>query len=219
MIVLGIFKYQLEQRLRVERLRTKISSDLHDEVSGLLSGIAMQADVLKAGTSDEKSKFRLQTIAEVSRMAMTKMSDVIWSIDSRKDKVEDLLHRMLEHAEDILQPLNIEYSFEIGKIDRQKKLPVNIRQNLYFIFKEAINNVVKHSKATKVVVELGNQGSRFELKIKDNGAGENISDLGKSKKPGQGISNIKMRARRINALLDIAQHDGFTVKLVMKKFA
>lgn len=220
LLIWGVFQYQLEQRLKVEKLRTKISSDLHDEVSGLLSGIAMQTDVLKEISKDETSKSRLQNIGEVSRMAMTKMSDVIWSIDSRKDKVEDLIHRMQEHAEDILSPLNINYAFEIGKIDRGKKLPVDIRQNLYFIFKEAINNVVKHSKATEVVVQLGNQGQKFELKIQDNGLGKMTqNNAAKSKKTGQGLSNLKMRAQRINALLDIIQQDGYIVKLEMKKFA
>ena len=218
-VLIGIFQYQLEQRLKVERLRTKISSDLHDEVSGLLSGIAMQTDVLKTITNDEISKDRLKSIGEVSRMAMNKMSDVIWSIDSRKDKVEDLIHRMREHADDILVPLNIECIFEIGKIDKQKKLPVEIRQNLYFIFKEAINNVVKHSSADKVVVNLGNKGQRFELKIQDNGNGALEKSTHKSKKTGQGISNLKMRAQRIDALLDIINADGFTVKVEMKKFA
>jgi ligand-binding sensor domain-containing protein/two-component sensor histidine kinase len=220
LLIWGVFQYQLEQRLKVEKLRTKISSDLHDEVSGLLSGIAMQTDVLREISKDEASKSRLKSIGEVSRMAMTKMSDVIWSIDSRKDKVEDLIHRMQEHAEDILSPLNINYAFEIGKIDRGKKLPVDIRQNLYFIFKEAINNVVKHSKATEVVVQLGNQGQKFELKIQDNGLGEMTQNsTAKSKKTGQGLSNLKMRAQRINALLDIIQQDGYIIKLEMKKFA
>lgn len=221
LILYGIFQYQLEQRLKVERLRTKISSDLHDEVSGLLSGIAMQTDVLKSIIKDEKSKTRLKTIGEVSRTAMTKMSDVIWSIDSRKDRVEDLIHRMQEHSEDILYPMNVRYWFKIGKIDQQQKIPVHIRQNLYFIFKEAINNIAKHSNATKVQIFFGNNGSTFELMVKDNGNnnGNGISNHKPSKKQGQGMSNLKMRAQRINARLDIANHDGYTVRLTMKKFA
>lgn len=217
LLIYGIFQYQLEQRLKVERLRMKISSDLHDEVSGLLSGIAMQTDVLKSITKDENSKSRLHNIGAVSRTAMAKMSDVIWSIDSRKDKVEDLIHRMQEHSADILEPVNIRYRFKIGKIDQQQRMPVNIRQNLYFIFKEAINNIVKHSDASKVQIFFGNNGTGFELMVKDNGSGSKHNKS--TKKTGQGLSNLKMRAQRINADLDIVNHDGFTIKLKMKKFA
>ena len=210
-----LFQYQLEQGLKVERFRMKLSSDLHDEVSGLLSGIAMQTDVLQMLAKDENSKQRLKTIGEVSRKAMSKMSDVIWSIDSRKDRVSDLIHRMLEHADDILLPMSIRYDFNVGKIDKTQKLPVNIRQNLYFIYKEAINNIAKHSNASEVSINLGNNGTGFEMQVHDNGNGKAKPSV----KTGQGISNIQMRAQRINARLEINKENGYTIYLKMKKFA
>lgn len=218
----GFFQYTLEQRLKVERIRTKLSSDLHDEVSGLLSGIAMQTDVLQMQLSDEKIRQRIQTIGVVSRKAMSKMNDVIWSIDSRKDKIGDLLHRMQEHADDVLLPLNINYKFDLQKIDRSQKMPVNIRQNLYFIFKEAINNIAKHSSATEVNIRFGNRGNDFELVVEDNGQpGSNLTTDGKNlhKRKGQGLSNMKMRAERINADLQILKEPGYSIQVRMRKFA
>ncbi len=213
--VWAFFHYLLEQRLKVERIRMKLSSDLHDEMSGLLSGIAMQTDILQMMTSDSTSRSRLQIIGEVSRKAMSKMSDVIWSIDSRKDRVQDLIQRMQEHADEMLLPLNISYQFDIAKIDQNKLMPVTIRQNLYFIFKESINNVAKHSNATNVQIEFGNRGNTFEMKVKDNGQ-KFTSSFGKT---GQGITNLKMRADRIKANLSIKQKDGFSILLKMNKFA
>ena len=94
-------------------------------------------------------------------------------------------------------------------------MPVTIRQNLYFIFKESINNVAKHSKASNVNISFGNKGNSFEMEIKDNG--KFISNnFGKT---GQGITNLKMRASRINANLNISQNDGFGILLKMSKFA
>jgi ligand-binding sensor domain-containing protein len=194
-VVFAIFKYQLEQQLQVERFRTKLSSDLHDEVSGLLSGIAMQTDVLQMLVKDE-----------------------IWSIDSRKDKIEDFINRMQEHADDILLPLNIHYDLHIGQIDMSQKIPVGIRQDLYFIYKESINNVAKHSNASRVNIELGNVGYHFEMLIKDNGNGQNEAKMNGSNKKGQGISNLKMRAKRIQADLILENNRGYTVQLKMKKF-
>ena len=213
-----IIHYRLEQRLKVERLRMKISSDLHDELSGLLSGIAMQTDVLQILIRDTSSKDKIKKIGEVSRKAMSKMSDVIWSIDSRKDKVEDLIQRMREHADDILIPISIKYDLVVGKIEPSRKMPVGIRQNLYFIYKEAINNIAKHSKATYVLIRVGNTGSNFELIVKDNGIGI-VTDKFPPIKKGQGLSNLKMRAQRIDANLMISKTKGYTIHLVMKKFA
>ena len=217
-VVFAIFKYQLEQHLQVERFRTKLSSNLHDEVSGLLSGIAMQTDVLQILVKDEISQKRIKSIGEVSRKAMSKMSDVIWSIDSRKDRIEDFINRMQEHADDILVPLNIRYDLHIGQIDMAQKIPVGIRQDLYFIYKESINNVAKHSNASRVNIELGNVGYFFEMLIKDNGDADSKSKMKGSSFKGQGISNLKMRAKRIQADLIIKNDRGYTVQLKMKKF-
>jgi ligand-binding sensor domain-containing protein/two-component sensor histidine kinase len=217
-----IFQYRLEQKLKMERIRTRLSSDLHDEVSGLLSGIAMQSDVLLLSTDDPSNKEKLSQIGEVSRKALSKMSDVIWSIDSRKDRVEELIKRMQEHSNEILTPLDIAYRLNVSRLELQQKLPVTLRQNLYFIFKEAINNVAKHSGASIVEINLRNDGNQFIMSIQDNGRGlhrQNGANNG-SKKSGQGLSNLKMRAYRIDAELHIIQNEkGFEVVLKRKKFA
>ncbi|MBK7873421.1 MAG: hypothetical protein IPJ74_23540 [Saprospiraceae bacterium] len=214
------FRYQWEQKLQMERFRTKLSSDLHDELSGLLSGIAMQTDMLQMMDQDETTKSRLRHIGEVSRKAMSKMSDVIWSIDSRKDKMGDLLLRMREHADDILLPLNVQYTFEERRIDPSHKIPPTIRQELYLIFKESINNIAKHSNANRVNIMLQNNDGQFLMEIEDNGKGVAKALNGKAiHHSGQGLSNIKMRARRINAKVEILKNQGYTVSLKMRKFA
>ena len=220
-ILYSIFQYRLEQRLKMERIRTRLSSDLHDEVSGLLSGIAMQTDVLQMTVSNEKNKERLQNIGDVSRTAMSKMSDVIWSIDSRKDRVNELIKRMQEHANEILSPIDISYELKVDRLDLQQKLPVTLRQNLYFIYKEAINNVAKHSGASKVTTILKNDGNQFVMSIQDNGNGiRNGISSNSLKKTGQGLSNLKMRAYRIDAILEIKEREpGVEILLKRKKFA
>ncbi len=209
-------QYQLDQKLKVERIRTKISSDLHDELSGLLTGIAMQTDILASIVDNPNNRERLKKIGIDSRTALSKMSDVIWSVDSRKDRVEDLIIRMQEHADEILVPMAIRYDIIVDKIDRQQKMPVDVRQDLYFIFKEAINNVSKHSGASYVKIVLRNTGQHFEMIIHDNGKGN--SGLKASPKGGQGLSNLRMRAERLSAQLKLVNEDGFTVSLKMRRF-
>ena len=225
----------------MERIRTKLSSDLHDEVSGLLAGIAIQTDVLQMEVKEPESRKRLEKIGEVSRMAMSKMSDVIWSIDSRKDRVDDLIIRIQGQGEEILAPLNINYRFDIGKLERERKIPVPLRQNLYFIFKEAVNNIAKHSLATEVQIALFNQGQEFVMQIEDNGLeirnqqkraklnGPNprtaaeaatLEDREIQYKTGQGLANMKMRAERINGSIQIGKNSkGVSVRVRCPKFA
>ncbi|HMQ48872.1 MAG TPA: two-component regulator propeller domain-containing protein [Saprospiraceae bacterium] len=217
LLIYSLFRYQLEQRLKVERIRTKLSSDIHDEVSGLLSGIAMQTDVMQFSIHDADSKEKLKQIGQVSRKAMTKMGDVLWSIDSRKDKMEELVFRMREHAEEILAPKDIAYNIKVDKIELNKKVPVTIRQDLYFMFKEAINNVAKHSNATQVAVQLLHDGPSFVMTIKDNGQPASTPKI--NGKTGQGLSNLQMRAQRIQAQLTLEQQaDGFFIQIRRKRF-
>lgn len=236
------FQYRLNRRLEMERMRTKLSSDLHDEVSGLLASIAMRTDILQFKTQDDENQKDLKWIGEVSRTAMSKMSDVIWSIDSRRDKFVDLLTRMQEHAAEILAPQHIDYRFKVDHLEANSRLKVDLRQNLYFIFKEAINNIGKHSWATEVQIHLHNEGQDFVMHIEDNGkeirkqrtSEESLRQAGNipgaantmiqerltSTKTGQGLSNIRMRAERIGASLQLAESDrGFVVCIRCKKFA
>src|SRR5690606_4362505 len=98
--LLGIVIYILHSRnmrkLKEERLRTKLSSDLHDEVSGLLSTVASSTDVLLMQEVGDKKL--IKKIGEQARIAMQQMSDVLWSIDARKDTFDDLVLRIKNHA-------------------------------------------------------------------------------------------------------------------------
>ncbi len=212
-IIYSVFKYRLEQALKVERLRVKISSDLHDDVGGLLSGLAMQTELLER-TADEKTKPKLKRIGELSRSAMSRMRDTVWAIDARKDKLENLVDRMNEHAEETLIPKNFSYNVKVENLDLSTNIPTDIRQNLYLIYKEAITNTAKHSNGDHVDVVLKKSGMDFTMRIIDNGkvVGKNY------KTTGQGLSNIKLRAQRIDAQVSTSIQDGYAIILRRKSF-
>lgn len=220
-LVIGFLQSRARERLRTEQLRTQLSSDIHDEVSGLLAGITLQTELLQSYTNDKHLRTRLAGIGEAGRKAMSKMSDVIWSIDSRRDTVTDLLQRMQEHADDVLLPLDIRYTFQVeglGK-DRQEKLAGNKRQDLYFIYKEAINNIARHSNATQVKVTITQKNNDFEMLIHDNGSPDYSFDSRRSVKTGQGLANLQMRALRLNAKLLIDTNQGYAIQLKMRRLS
>lgn len=216
--VLGILylvvRYRLEQVRKLERLRTKIASDLHDEVGSTMTRISMSSELLKTGAlNKEEEAEEIEQIAEQSRIATSTMSDVIWSIDARSDRVKHLVDRMREHMEELLLPKDIKFSFKCLGLENDKKLDVEFRQNIYLIFREAINNIVKHSNATNVQVNLFNQKKNFKMAIRDNG-----TQFSKSLKKGQGLKNMQMRAARIGGQLKVDRTDGFSIRLKLKNF-
>lgn len=212
-IAYGVFIYRLRQALKIERMRVKISSDLHDDVGTILSGLAMQSEILEL-TAPEKTKPKLQRISALSRSAMSHMRDTVWAIDARKDKLENLLDRMREHAEETLTPKDILFDLQIDQLALTKNMPSHIRQHLYLLYKEAITNIAKHSNATKVTVKLqkfGNHG--LEMRIHDNGEVKQKN----YKTTGSGLANMRMRAEQIGGTFDIDTSDGFSIIIQLQR--
>ncbi len=209
-IMYSIFRYRLQQALVMERLRTKISSDLHDDVGSLLSGLAMQTELMEINAS-EADKFKLQKIAGISRNAISQMRDLVWSIDSRRERAEDLIERMRELAEELLLPREISFQMDSSTIKNpKKKLPAQTKQNIFLIYKEAITNILRHSDATHVAVSITNVSKGSHFIIKDNGSKKECY-----RSTGLGLSNMTMRAENIKGNVQFDHENGFEVKLFL----
>ena len=211
-LIFAFTRYRLQRLLEMERMRMRIAGDLHDEVGSMLSGLAMQAEIMELD-HQKSDPAKLHRLSEISRLTLSKMRDVVWSIDSRRDQVKDLLDRMRENAEEMLTPKEILFRFELGELPMEKKLPVDERQHLFLFFKEAITNIVKHSNASAVTIQFGQFGDHFELSIHDNGT----STATNSTSSGFGMQNLEMRAKKLGATFTITRDPGFKVELRMKE--
>lgn len=200
-----VYRWQLNQKLKREKLRTNISRNLHDEVGGILSGIAMKSDLAQMPNIDTKKE--VEEIASLSRRALRKMRDVLWSIDARKDTAEDLIDKMKEHAAELCGIANIAYGFNAEGI-HDGRIDSEVRQNIYLIFKEALNNVVKHAEATKLDIKIMND-HQFQMKIQDNGIGQVVGP----QSSGQGLENMKFRAKELKGSIIVKFDDGGLIEL------
>jgi len=206
-IILFIYHYfRVRQMVDIERMRVRIASDLHDDVGSSLTEIALQSDFLLTMDVPDDLKDSLRNIGEQSRKIVSSLDDIVWSIDARNDTVGDLTDRMQDYVNNTLSDRKVEYHFE--NLNTDQSLSVSLRENLYLIFKEAINNIAKHSNATKVDIYLISDGNSFNLKIDDNG-----TDVLKRRKTGNGLRNMKMRGKRINGSVNFQDEDGFTVEV------
>ena len=212
--ILGfLYRYRVAKLLEIERMRVRIASDLHDDVGSSLTKISLYSDLINSTDSKQEMRTMVDKIGTMSRDLIVTMSDIVWSIDARNDTVEDLLDRMRDFAMSVFAAKNIDYSFDVKQLDMQKKLPINIRQNLYLIFKEAVNNVAKHSRATSVHIHFFKDHGKYKLIIEDDGIGLN----GNGKTSGHGLNNMKMRAKRIDGNLTFTAEEGTRVELTLDK--
>ncbi len=199
--------FRVRKQVDIERMRVQIASDLHDDVGSSLTELALQTDFLQAGDVNEEIKNTLKQIGDHSRKIVSSLDDIVWSIDSRNDTAGDLTDRMQDYVNQVFANGEVQFNYDFDQLRMHEKLPVDVKENVYLIFKESINNVVKHSNATKVDIRFSFSGKTYELVVSDNG-----TQLKTVRKTGQGLRNIKMRAERIGSKIEINQNGGFTVK-------
>ena len=199
--------YKLKnRRIRMmENMRNTISSDLHDDVGSILTGLAMQSEILEM-TSVGTEKSKLHQLHEMSRHAMTRIRDAVWAMDTSKDNWTALADRMKDHAEIHIGPSHMGYRFDFDIADMKKLLPI-ARQQVYLIFKEAVTNALKHSNGDQIEIKLKGDKKRLDLQVADNGQVERMHNS------GIGLTSMQRRADKIGGQLTIQKEDGFAVKL------
>lgn len=200
--------YRARKLIDIERMRVRIASDLHDDVGGSLTEIALQSDFLLAGDTDPQIRKSLEQIGHQSRNIVSSLDDIVWSIDARNDTLGDLTDRMQDYILHTLEHKNMQVIYDFDDLNMDNKLPVSVKENVYLIFKEAVNNIAKYSNGDRVDIKMENDQGKFEFVISDNGT------KGKgTKKTGHGLRNMDMRAKRIGATITIDTEDGFTIKV------
>ena len=212
LLIYTFIKFRINKILELERLRVGIASDLHDDIGSTLTKLALKADVTKGEVKSESASKSLDRISEMSRYAVSTMSDIVWSIDSRNDSYESMLNKMKDFAFGLLADKDIVVEFESEGFESSKKAPIEFRQNLYLIFKESINNVIKHSNANRVTIKLKLIEKEFSLYVFDNGTNFEVSEF----KVGHGLRNMKLRAKKINAKIEYKNDNGFIITVLGK---
>jgi len=131
-------------------LRTAIASDLHDEIGSTLTRISLNSELFSYKDVD---RLVMEKISDDSKKALSSISDIIWSVDSRNDNNEDLVLRMKDHAHKMLEDI-AELHYSVSGITSTANLPQTLRQNVYLIYKEAINNIIRHNHEPTAAVLL-----------------------------------------------------------------
>jgi len=201
--------YQSRQQLKLLSLRNKIAGDLHDDVGATLSSISMFSQL--AQSQSKELIPALQTIGESSRKMLDAMADIVWTINPENDQFEKIIMRMRSFAYELLGAKQIEFQFLVDENAEKLQLPMEARKNLYLIFKESLNNMVKYSNADQASMSIRTDRNHLSMMIRDNGKG---FDAGKEYQ-GNGLKNMKRRAEEIGARLEIdtAPGIGTTIKL------
>src|SRR5205814_8065840 len=124
-----LYRYRVARLLEVANMRTRIATDLHDDIGANLTRISILSEVAKQrfGNGDESRANPLESIADIARESVTSMSDIVWAIDPERDSLRDLTRKMRQHADEVFTLRNIPLEFNAPDSDRNLKLGVHIR--------------------------------------------------------------------------------------------
>lgn len=203
-IIYAIYRYRINRILEIQHIRQTISKDLHDDIGATVSSINILANMAKSDlVSEAKRNQFLETIQDESKHVSESLNDIVWSINPKNDTPEIMYARMQRYASELFEAGNIAYEFVLPG-EGELTIDMKRRQHLYLIYKEAINNLVKYSKATSAWVTIVLTKSDFSINISDNGKGFDAH----AEHTGNGIYNMRKRAEEIGAELEIKSEPG-----------
>lgn len=202
-------KLKLEKEQAVDQERARISSDMHDDLGSGLSTIRLLSEIAKRKIQDTSQTREIERISETAGEMVDKMSEIIWAMNSSNDSLANLIAYMRSFAADFLEHAHITHQFYIPELIPNVKLSGGIRRNIYLAVKESLHNVVKHAKATEVMIEIRME-KNMTITIRDNGKG---FDQEKVRLFGNGLKNIQKRMVAIGGNADITSDNGTIVFL------
>jgi ligand-binding sensor domain-containing protein/two-component sensor histidine kinase len=208
-ILYGMWRYRLGQLAAVQRVRMHIAADLHDDIGSGLSQIAILSEMVRRQASVNPA-MALEQIANVSRELVDSMSDIVWATGPGRDQIDDLAVRMNHFASEVLGGSDILFRLKWDMTDAQTRLSVNVRRQVYLIFKECLTNIIRHSQATEANVSLSCDATWLTLEIKDNGKGFDIS----RSSPGNGLASMRERTKSLRGQIRISSgSEGTAIKM------
>jgi ligand-binding sensor domain-containing protein/two-component sensor histidine kinase len=215
-LITYIFYVRFQRLKAVSDLRTSIASDIHDNLGSSLTVIAMESEILEEDATPEQ-KVLFREIAMSCRNAISSMRDMVWSIDERNASVQNLFDKCNEHAHQLLDLAKIPCHFEIDQRLLNLNLTALDRQELLFIFKEAIVNALKYGDGTGVKITMKKSNNVFLFSVSNQ-----VEETVTFRNAGLGLRNIRRRAAKIGATVDFNLEDGFEMCLqfpIQRKFS
>jgi len=205
-----LYRYRVARLLELERVRTRIATDLHDDIGSNLTRISLLSELAKQQSGNGKL---LGSIADIARESVASMNDIVWAISPQHDRLIDLTRRMRQHAEEVFTLRNIRLEFNAPLSDADIQLPVGTRRDVLLIFKEAVNNAARHSECSKVAIDFSTDHHALHLGITDNGRGFDM----RSESEGHGLRSMARRASTLGGELtiDSRPEEGTTVRFAL----
>jgi len=206
---------KMEQEAALEKERLRISKDMHDDLGARLTQIGLLSELAKRSSAqNEDAEEQMGKISSTVRETVDAFDEIVWAVNPQYDKLEGVADYIGQYAVDYLDRAGIRCALQIPEVLSSNIVSADLRHNMFMAVKEALNNIVKHSGATKVTLRISEEAGTLILIVEDNGKGFDTASIPAF---SNGVSNLKKRMEDVGGRCEIASAPGkgATVKLTV----
>lgn len=199
---------ELERHKAVERERARIARDIHDDLGASLNLIAVLGDL----AGKEKTNERIEKMSNTAREAVKSLDEIVWAVNPRNDTLSHLVDYTCQFAADYLRDAGIRCLLDVPERMPAREVPANVRHNVFLVVKEALQNIVKHAKATEVWLRISLNEHHLNISVEDNGCG---FDHAPEDAWADGLRNMRQRLAEISGDCRIQSRPGTGTAITM----
>jgi len=200
---------QLARQQAVERERARIAKDIHDDLGANLTLIARLGHLAR----QEKTGERIEKMESTAREAVKSLDEIVWAVNPRNDTLAHLIDYSGQFATDYLYAAGVRCRLDVPEQAPPREVPSNVRHNLFLVIKEALQNIVKHARATEVCLRIHAPGPGLRIVIEDNGCG---FDRPPEDALADGLRNMRQRMDEIGGRCLIQSRPGTGTEIVIE---
>jgi signal transduction histidine kinase len=206
------FETQLTVIKAQQEERNRISADMHDDLGAGMTSIRLYSELAKGKLLNTPIP-EIEKISSAANELLTKMNAIIWSMSSSNDSLGNMIAYVRSYALEYFEDTGIKCKIEIPENLPNIEVIGAIRRNVFLVVKEALNNILKHSKATEVHISLTRVENSLILQIQDNGTGINMEKI---RQFGNGLKNMRKRMTDIQVDFSIENKNGTLITMSRK---
>jgi signal transduction histidine kinase len=200
-----------EREQAVEKERSRISAELHDDIGGGLTAIRLMSEMLKDSSKDESSRIFVNKISASSNELVQKMNEIVWAMNINNDNLQSLVSYTREFAVSYLDDFKVNCRIELPELIPDIPVTGTNRRDIFLLVKESLNNIVKHAQASEVIIKV-HISDTLNMEIHDNGKGFNPEKI---RVGSNGLQNMRLRIKRLHGQLQISHEKGTTLFFVI----
>jgi ligand-binding sensor domain-containing protein/signal transduction histidine kinase len=204
---------RIEQRHAVEKERLRIAQDIHDDLGGSLTQIALLGELAMGSMASNppQAAWHLAKITNAARLNVRALDEIVWAVHPGNDTLDNLILYLWQFAEEFFRATATRCRVEAPENIPPHPLSSDLRHGIFLAVKEAFNNAIKHARATEVHLRFNVTRSDFSIAIEDNGHGFHIDAVNKSSR--HGLANMRRRIEKMGGKIMFSSTPGHGTRI------